>query len=52
MTCGRSATATSRQGALASIVRHGYGKVLAGALAIGFAGYALWRFAQTFFDKS
>ena len=49
---GDGGKATSRQGALASIAHHGYGEVLLVALAIGFAGYALWRFAQTFFDKS
>jgi hypothetical protein len=49
---GTGGKATSRQGALASIADETYGNVLLAALAVGFAGYAIWRFAQTFFDKS
>ena len=49
---GDGGKATSRQGALASIADHVWGKVVIGALAVGFAGYALWRFAQTFFDRN
>jgi Domain of Unknown Function (DUF1206) len=49
---GAGGKATSRQGALADVAHHSWGKVLLTALAIGFAGYAIWRFAQTFFDRS
>jgi hypothetical protein len=41
--------ATSRQGALQSLAQHSFGKFLLILLAVGFAAYALWRFAQTFF---
>jgi hypothetical protein len=44
--------ATSRQGALHSLAQHSFGKVVLILLALGFAAYALWRFAQTFFDEN
>jgi hypothetical protein len=44
--------ATSRQGALQSLAQQSFGKFLLVLLALGFAAYALWRFAQTFFDKN
>jgi hypothetical protein len=44
--------ATSRQGALQSLAQQSFGKSLLILLALGFAAYALWRFAQTFFDKN
>lgn len=44
--------ATSRQGALHTLAQHSFGKLLLIALAFGFAAYALWRFAQAFFDKN
>jgi len=44
--------ATSRQGALQSLAQQSFGKFLLIVLAAGFAAYALWRFAQTFFDKN
>jgi hypothetical protein len=44
--------ATSRQGALQSLAQQSFGKFLLILLAFGFAAYALWRFAQTFFDKN
>jgi len=40
---GKGGRATSRQGALATIAGHSWGKVLLVTLAIGFAAYALWR---------
>lgn len=43
---GRGGKATSRQGALAEIASHGWGKLLLVALALGFAGYALWRLTE------
>jgi hypothetical protein len=44
---GKGGRATSRQGALATIAGHSWGKVLLVTLAIGFAAYALWRLAET-----
>lgn len=44
--------ATSREGALQSLAQQSFGKFLLIVLALGFAAYALWRFAQTFFDKN
>jgi hypothetical protein len=44
--------ATSREGALQSLAQQSFGKSLLVLLALGFAAYALWRFAQTFFDKN
>jgi hypothetical protein len=44
--------ATSRQGALQSLAQHSFAKFLLILLAVGFAAYAVWRFAQTFFDKN
>ncbi len=35
-----------KQGALQAVVRQPLGKVLIVALAVGFAGYALWRFVE------
>jgi len=45
-------TATSRQGALHTLAQQSFGKVLLIVLALGFAAYAVWRFAQAFFDKN
>jgi hypothetical protein len=44
--------AISRQGALQSLAPQAFGKSLLVLLALGFAAYALWRFAQTFFDRT
>jgi Domain of Unknown Function (DUF1206) len=44
---GKGGRATSRQGALATIAGHSWGKMLLVTLAIGFAAYALWRLAET-----
>jgi hypothetical protein len=44
---GRGGRATSRQGALATVAGHPWGKVLLITLALGFAAYALWRLAET-----
>ena len=35
-----------KQGALQAVVRQPFGKVLVAILAVGFAGYALWRFVE------
>jgi hypothetical protein len=48
---GDGGKATSRQGALASLAHHGFGKVVLVLLALGFAAYALWRFVQTVAEK-
>jgi hypothetical protein len=37
---------TDRQGALQTLADDPWGRALLGALAVGLAGYALWRFAQ------
>lgn len=42
---------TDRKGALQTIGSHPVGKVVLIALAAGFAGYALWRFADAIFDR-
>jgi hypothetical protein len=48
---GKGGRATSRQGALATIASHGWGELLLIALALGFAAYALWRFAETIWPE-
>jgi hypothetical protein len=40
-----------RPGALRALADEQFGSVLLFALAAGFAGYALWRFVQTFLDR-
>jgi Domain of Unknown Function (DUF1206) len=40
-----------RPGALQSLASETVGRFLLGALALGLAGYALWRFAQTFLGE-
>ena len=44
-------SAPDRQGALRRIAEGGIGRVALIALAIGFAGYAIWRLAQAVFDR-
>lgn len=44
---GAGGSATSRQGALATIAAHGWGELALALLAFGFAAYALWRLAET-----
>jgi Domain of Unknown Function (DUF1206) len=48
---GDGGKATSRQGALQMLAQNAFGKVLLVALAIGFAGYAIWRFVQAFAER-
>jgi hypothetical protein len=48
---GEGGRATSREGALATIAQDGLGKVLLAGLALGFAAYALWRFASAFAER-
>ena len=45
---GAGGKTTSRQGALESLAGHWWGKVLLILLAVGFAGYAIWRFVEAF----
>jgi hypothetical protein len=47
---GDRADSADEDGALALVARQPFGKVLLVALAIGFAGYALWRLAEAFLD--
>jgi hypothetical protein len=49
---GHGGSATSRQGALAQLAHHSFGKIALIALAIGFAAYALWRFVQAFAERA
>lgn len=46
---GRSSSETDQRGALTAVAQHTGGKVLLLLLALGFAGYALWRFSQVAF---
>src|SRR5256885_14260342 len=48
---GSGGEATSRQGALAQVAHHSFGKIVLIALALGFAAYALWRFIQAFAER-
>jgi Domain of Unknown Function (DUF1206) len=48
---GRRTTA-DRQGALRAVAQHGVGKAVIVALVCGFAGYALWRFAEAFLNRN
>ena len=45
---GSGGKATSRGGALQALADEPFGKVLIGALVLGFAAYAIWRFLQAF----
>ena len=40
-----------RQGALQAVAAEPYGTFLVGALALGFAAYAIWRFAEAILDR-
>ena len=48
---GAGGAATSRQGALQTLARHGWGTAVIVLLAIGFAAYALWRFVQALAER-
>jgi len=43
---GHDQTRADKQGALQAVVRQPFGRVLVLALAVGFAGYAAWRFVD------
>jgi hypothetical protein len=47
---GKRGQQADKQGALAALARQPFGKVLLVAVAVGFAGYALWRFLSAFLD--
>jgi hypothetical protein len=47
---GDGGKTTSRTGALQAVADEWFGKALLIGLALGFAAYALWRLAQTFFE--
>jgi hypothetical protein len=48
---GAGGRTTSRQGALQTLARHGWGEMLLVLLALGFAAYALWRFVEAFAER-
>ncbi len=48
---GHGGKATDRQGAMQTLARDGLGRFVVVALAVGFAAYAIWRFAQAFLDR-
>lgn len=48
---GQGGKATDPQGAFVTLAQYSWGKVLLVLLTFGFASYALWRFAQAFFDR-
>ena len=48
---GSGGKTTSRQGALQTLAQHGWGTVLLVLLAIGFAGYAIWRLVEAFAQR-
>jgi hypothetical protein len=48
---GSGGKTTSRQGALQTLAQHGWGTVLLVLLAIGFAGYAIWRLVEAFAER-
>jgi hypothetical protein len=48
---GEGGKTEDRGGALQTIAQDGLGQLVVALLAIGFAGYALWRFAQAVFDR-
>lgn len=47
---GRKTQRPDNQGALAALAHQPFGKVLLVITAVGFAGYALWRFSSAFLD--
>ena len=48
---GQGGQAADRQGVLRQLATESWGKAALVGLAIGFAGYALWRFAEAVFDR-
>ena len=52
LVASRSGKATSREGALATLVQEPAGKVVLGLLVVGFAGFAAWQLARTFLGRN
>jgi len=48
---GDGGKATSRQGALQALAQHSFGKIVLALLALGLAGYAIWRFVQAVAER-
>jgi Domain of Unknown Function (DUF1206) len=48
---GEGGKAEDRGGALQTIAQDGLGRIVVFLLAIGFAGYAIWRFAEAILDR-
>ena len=48
---GDGGKATSRQGALQALAQHSFGKIVLVLLALGLAGYAIWRFVQAVAER-
>ncbi|MDQ4082572.1 MAG: DUF1206 domain-containing protein, partial [Actinomycetota bacterium] len=48
---GQGGKATDPQGAFNTLADRSWGKVLLVLLAAGFCGYAVWRLAQSIFDR-
>ncbi len=48
---GQGGQAADRQGVLRQLATESWGKAALVALTVGFAGYALWRFAEAIFDR-
>lgn len=48
---GAGGKTTDPQGALNTLARHGWTRVLLVLLCAGFAGYTVWRLAQALFDR-
>ncbi|HKU59067.1 MAG TPA: DUF1206 domain-containing protein [Gaiellaceae bacterium] len=51
LAAGVGGEATDPQGALDALARHGWTRVLLVLVAIGFAGYTIWRLAQALLDR-
>jgi hypothetical protein len=51
MALGQGGQAADRQGVLRQLASESWGEIALFALAFGFAGYALWRFADAVFDR-
>jgi Domain of Unknown Function (DUF1206) len=48
---GEGGGAEDRGGGLQTIAQDGFGRFIVFLLAIGFGGYAIWRFAEALFDR-
>ena len=48
---GGGGKTTSREGALETLAQHWAGRVVLALLALGFAGYAIWRFVQAVAER-